>query len=406
MVQHVGEEYYRAILERLRRVANSRNQPSWLMNAVHRVQGAVGASMMGFKMSVSIQNLSNFVLAKQAVGTVALGRAMVSFAPHRIVDTLRSIKAASGVMRYRMDQRDNELRQVFEESIGLSATRAKKVEQKILRMGYRMMSYTNALSEYPAWLAAYQNAERAGLTEKEAVRAADDMVLTTFGGGSVKDLALIQDTELAKPFTMFYGFFSAVYSMTRRAARRAGRDWKGGHRGRAASEAFQYLLFNVVLMSALSEVFSGRPPDVDEDDENPLGSLAEWIAAKTMSYTFGMMPFARDFWRAYEYDRGVSLTPLSSAVEEFVNVAKSVSDAGNKLLESEEFGDDELLDAGLDIVGASAKAVGMMRGLPVSQTKITGGFLWDFLVNENAPENWSEGMHDLLFIKPKERKAS
>jgi len=399
MVRHVGEEYYRMTLERMRRIANSRNQQSSFIQGVHRVQGAVSASMMGFKMSVALQNFANVILAKQAVGTVAFGKAVVRFATSPF-DTINQLSEISGVFRHRMQQRDNELRQVFEEKISLTASRRKTITNKVIRVGYLMQSFTNIITEAPAFLAAYQNAQAKGMTDAEAVRSAEDMLLSTFGGGSVKDLALVQDTEAMRPFTMFYGFFSAVYNMTRRTSRQVKGEWRSGKRGAATAHALEYLIWNIVVMNVLSELLSGRPPD-DDDLESPEG-IAEWVAMRGLAYPFGMVPFVRDIYRAIDQGkRDVSLTPLSSAMTEFARIGQEVAKAGIDLIESDELDEDQLLDAGSTIGLQAAKTAAIFSGLPVSQAKITGGFLWDYLVNEEAPENWAEGLHDLLYTKKK-----
>jgi hypothetical protein len=257
-------------------------------------------------------------------------------------------------------------------------------------------------------MASFQNAQKQGMTEQEAVRVADDMVASTFGGGNVHDLAAVQDNESMKSFTMFYGFFSAVYNMTRKAGRGISKDWTEERKGQAAWKAFNYLLWNVVVMNAASEIFSGRPPD-DDELEDP-GSLAGWLAAKGASYIFAMVPFIRDIYRSIDSGmsggpkRDVSFTPLNSVGTEAASIGMKVAKAGHELM-TEEFSSDQLLGSAATVSGQTIKVWAMLEGLPVSQAKITGGFLWDFLVNDEAPENWSTGLHD-LFYTPKKKKAS
>ena len=402
LVQNLGEEYYRMMLERMRRIANNRNQPSAFLGAVHRVQGAVSASMMAWKMSVTLQNFANVILAKQAVGTVPFASASIQFAK-RPFETLAWVQQVSGQMRHRTETRDNELRQVFEENISLKSNRAKFIKNMVVKTGYKMMAYTNAVTEFPAWLAAFQNAQKLdpSLTEVELVRIADDKVISTFGSGSVKDLALVQDTEAMRPFTMFYGFFSAVYNMTRKAKRGTVGEWRQGRRASATAHALEYVLWNMVVMNALSEVFSGRPPD-DDDKEN----LGEWLALRGASYAFAMVPFARDIYRAIEQKRrDVSLTPLASMLSEIARTGQEVAKAGQEILESDDLTMDDVLDPAGRIGLQAAKVAGIAYSLPVAQAKITGGYLWELLTDQDSPETWAEGLHNLLYTKPR-KKAS
>jgi hypothetical protein len=400
MIRHMGEEYYRMVLERLRRVAQARNQPSKFLNIMHRGTAAVSASMMGFKMSVSLQNIANFVLAKQAVGTVPLAQAMVQYAGSPIQMT-KTITALSGVMRHRMQNRDNELRQAYQVMLGLDTTRRKRAQHEVVKMGYRFMAMTNAISEFPTWLAAFQSASKT-MTEQEAVRAADDVIISTFGGGNVKDLALVQDNEIMKPFTMFYGFFSSVYNMTRRAGRISAKQWRSGQKGKAVAGSLEYVLWNIVVMNAMSELFSGRGPDDDPEDDpkDRMKTWAAWSMAKGASYTFAMVPFVRDIYRMAESGRReASLTPLTSIATEVGRTAQAVGKAGIDLWDADEIDSEMLAELGGNIGSGALKSWAIYEGMPVSQFNITTGFLWDWLVNENSPENWSEGVHDLLFTK-------
>lgn len=394
LVQNMGEAYYRTMLERLRRVANARNQTSAFLNVVHKTQAAVAASYMGAKMSVILQNFANVVLAKQAVGSVALGRAMGQFAAHP-VQTLGFIQGASKVMRDRTETRDNELRQRFERQISFKGGKVRRAKDATVLMGYKMMAYTNAFTEFPTWLAAYQNATKAdpSLLHEEAVRIADDKVFSTFGGGEVKDLAAVQDTEAMKPFTMFYGFFSAVYNMTRANKRQAQRMWREGHQFKATAHVLEYLLWNIVVMNALSEVFSGRPPD-DDDEENLLG----WFAGKAASYTFAMVPFIRDIERMVERGkRDIEITPLGAPLQAGGHIIEELIAMGQRGIE----GDD--LEP-MKVVKPIAELSAMLEGLPVAQGKITGGYIWDMWTGREAPETWAELVHNLLYSKRRHQR--
>lgn len=247
-----------------------------------------------------------------------------------------------------------------------------------------------------------------GLTEEESIRAADDMVISTFGSGDTKDLAGVQTNEVMRNLTMFYGFFSAVYQMTRRAARTAGKQWRSGEKGKAVTGSLEYILWNIVVMNALSEIFSGRPPDDDPeaDPAERIKNIAEWAAARGASYTFAMVPFVRDVSRMVESGRrDAQITPLTSLATEFGRTFQAIGKAGIDLMEADDKLDPEVLaELGGNIGSGAIKTWAIYEGMPVSQFNITAGFLWDWLVNENSPENWSTGVHDLLFTKHKEMR--
>jgi hypothetical protein len=205
-----------------------------------------------------------------------------------------------------------------------------------------------------------------------------------------------------KPFTMFYGFFSSVYNMTRRAGRISAKQWRSGQKGKAVAGSLEYVLWNIVVMNAMSELFSGRGPDDDPEDDpkDRMKTWAAWSMAKGASYTFAMVPFVRDIYRMAESGRReASLTPLTSIATEVGRTAQAVGKAGIDLWDADEIDSEMLAELGGNIGSGALKSWAIYEGMPVSQFNITTGFLWDWLVNENSPENWSEGVHDLLFTK-------
>ena len=130
----------------------------------------------------------------------------------------------SGEMRHRFSNLDREVKEAMERSLssmavskvkglrGISGARRQLLT--IQRGALATIALTDRLTAYPAWLGRYwQGIEEEGLTEKEAVKAADRTVRTTLSSGAVKDLPLImsQKSEAWKAFTMFYGWFSGAY---------------------------------------------------------------------------------------------------------------------------------------------------------------------------------------------------
>ncbi len=233
----------------------------------------------------------------------------------------------------------------------------------------------------PTWVAGYNRALAAGMTEDEAIYAGDKAIRQSQGSGAPKDLAAItrgtgEWGQAYKLLTMFYSYLSALYQRQRtlgRDVRSAGTKDVPGLIARA--------WWLVVVPPILSELLAGRGPDDDED-------WATWSFKQMLFNALGPFPVVRDLARpiwdklagnkAFDYQ----LSPLQRAFQSSVNVA---GDIGKKV-------------QGKDTKHAtqdSLEAVGYATGLVPGQVAQSSQFLVDVAQGDqqaDTPGEWLRGL--------------
>lgn len=259
-------------------------------------------------------------------------------------------------------------------------------------MSMKPLEIMDTLAAYPAWIGAYNQAITSkarggeGLEEKDAIAWADRQVRLSQPTGAAKDLAAVQRKgSVVKALTMFYSYFSVLFSQTHDIvhevgkARREGRNWGG-------DLAWGILMLHVIP-AIMSDILAGRGPD---DDESWLG----WSIARVLSSPLNTIPFARDVEGVVEAAvyavtgdkkkfRPPSQTPIAGAITSAAKVVEDIAAGEEK-----------------KAVMHVLPVVGTVFGLPTGQVGITGRYLWDLADGSETPENSAEMARNLLFKKP------
>ncbi|ALC13838.1 MuF-C-terminal domain-containing protein [Sphingopyxis sp. 113P3] len=275
-------------------------------------------------------------------------------------------------VRARMDTLDRDIRDNVRKAAGQRNLSA------IKKFAFHGIGYMDRVVVIPTWLGAYDKAIAEGMSEDDAVYAADKAVRQSQGAGAAKDLAAIQSGrgtfgEAAKLLTMFYSYMSAFYQRQRSFARdvRAAKLSDGpGLLARA------WWLF--IVPPLLSELLAGRTPD-DDDDE----SWAEWALSNIIFQIFGPVPVLRDIgptlW-AKATDRptfGYRFTPAQGGVESIINVG---SDLG-KIWRGEET---------KRATRNAIETTGYFTGLTTGQMAVAAQFLVDVGSGDANPDGIGE----------------
>ncbi|OHD00902.1 MAG: hypothetical protein A2885_13430 [Sphingopyxis sp. RIFCSPHIGHO2_01_FULL_65_24] len=280
-------------------------------------------------------------------------------------------------VRGRMETLDRDIRDNVRKAAGRADLSAVK------KFAFHGIGYMDRVVVIPTWLGAYDKALAEGMSDADAIYAADKAVRQSQGAGAAKDLAAIQTGrgsfgEAGKLLTFFYTFMSSQYQRTRTL----GRDARS-----ASVKDIPGLLARtwwlLILPPLLSNLLAGRGPD-DEDDE----SWAEWAASSILFNLFGPLPIAREaapviYAKATDGPTfGYRFTPLQGAIESVVNVA---GDLGN-------------IAEGEDTKRATRNAietVGYFTGLTTGQMAVSTQFMVDVSYGEQDPESigdWYEGL--------------
>jgi hypothetical protein len=336
---------------------------------------------MGWRFTTMLTQLAGYSNSIEYVGIRHLPAAIARFAAHPIATT-HFVMDRSDEVRHRMANLDRDVRAELRRLAEPETTkRARQTMTAAKEFAFHNIGYMDRLVSVPTWLAAYNKALEAGMTEEDARYAGDKAVRLSQGAAGPKDLAAVQRGkgawgEALKLMTMFYSYMSAFYQRQRRL----GRDVR-----RASAKDIPNLVARawwlIVVPPLLAELLSGRGPDDDEDE-------AWWAFRAMLGQSLGPIPLVRDVV-APAWDRAVGnpsfgyrFTPAQGGPEAFVRVA---GDVGN-IVEGEET--KRATRNAMELVGYST---GLVPGQIASSTQ----FLVDIGHGEADPETlaeWYEGL--------------
>jgi hypothetical protein len=402
MYDHLGKAYAEQFMPWIKRIAGDLSGlgDPWFNNIIGRGRMNATIVAMGFKATVSIQNLANF--ANILEPTKGVKRKYLSKAMRHVYRNPKMVShmihSKSGEMRHRFLNLERDIRQAMTRLIG-----KRGVIPQTQRFAFHTIAYTDALTAYPAWLGAYwQKCDELVADgrmsdreiEKVATRHADRVVRTTLTAAGPKDLAAIQTGgELMKWLTMFYSWFSCAYMRQRSLHHDVKKKFDEG--GVTTGDFCQWAarIWCMWLVPAtLAELLSHRGPDEEEDE-----GWLEWMAMKIGFYPFLTMPLIRDIANQLEqswtggYRRGIKFGPIAAAADE---VEKAIEMIFN--LPEIVRGND---DAVRQIAKQSTKTAGYLVGLPSSQATISAGYVWDLWSGDDDWEGVTEFATDFLFYR-------
>lgn len=261
----------------------------------------------------------------------------------------------SGEMRNRSINLDPAIREavnrvvrVGDGRIGGALTNVKNGLDAIKRWAFVPMQAMQSIVDTPVWMAAYE-AEGGVNNHDAAVAAADRAVRLTQMAGGAKDLAPIQQNELAKFFLMVYGYASLLWNRNVDIARSGTaaikqKDLKGTL---VALERFVYLN---IIPAILAGAIKGALPSGDgEDDPKKKGDTwPEYIAIQTILSVTNGVPLARDAAQGAFSDFGYGgASPLGGGIDALIKAGNSSKTEA--------------------LVTNMTTATGMLLGLPSSQ---------------------------------------
>lgn len=374
-----GRAAYRKLKPWLQAVAADYQQAMSPIDALLR-RARVGATVvnMGLKVTTAIVQPLGILQSAELLGARWATAGVTDFlrAPRTRLDFAMK---RSALLRHRQQTFDRDVRDTLRTLVDGSRL------DDARRSFFILTGMMDMAVSVPTWLGAYRKSMET-LTpgdDAAAVDYADAIVRQTQGGGSTKDLALIQrGGETQRAFTMFYSYFNVLYNLFRRRASltRSVRDVP------AFAASMVYLWF---LPAVLGEVIAGRGPDDDE-------AWAEWFAKKGAAMAFYpamTVPVLRDIAGAFD-QFGYDPSPAFDAFEVTTRV---LGDVGNAVA-SPITGEDVEVERA-DVKDA-VMAVGYWGALPSRQAWITGSYLYDYMTGEESPEDAAEFGRDLMFARP------
>lgn len=371
----LGDKYREEFPLWLKFIASERNAGEQDINSLNKFikKMRTNATMVGIGLRVTtmLAQFTGFSQAQEMLkpGSLVKGIRMSLANP---VEASRFVNKLSGEMRHRSDQLDRDVRE------GILALKdfTKKASQ-VKRFAYYGIAMADRMVTVPTWLGAYhEHLEAHPQDEQGAIANADRVVRLSQGSGAIKDMARVQrGSEFQKLFTMFYSYFSALYSRSRNLTR----DIR-----RASVQDVPHLaaraLFLIAVPAVMGELLTGRGPDDDE-------SWSKWAVKRMLLYPFMAVPGLRDAVSVLDSGH-YTATPVARAIDTFKRLA---GDIGDLAVEGYEGGIGE--DAVRKFVRHSLESTGYVFGLPTGQIALTVDNIWKGLDEGNLTPR------DLVFAR-------
>lgn len=334
---------------------------------------------LGYRFSTVMLQLAGFSNSFERVGVGWVGVGIRAVMAHPVA-SFDMVLEKSQEVRGRMENIDRDIRDSIRR-----ATSATGWISNAKLFAFHGIGYMDRIVVIPTWIGAYNKALAGGMSEQDAIYAADKAVRQSQGASAPKDLAAIQRGrgpagEVGKLTTMFYTFFSGQYQRQRTLARDIG-DAVGNRRISDMPALLARAWWLIVVPPILSELLAGRGPDDDED-------WGLWAFQKMLMSMLGPIPILRDLapvaWNkaADQPTFGYRFSPAVGGIESAINL---IGDIGN-VVEGEDT---------KRMTRNALETAGYVTGMVPGQLAASTQFLVDVGYGEQDPEtfgDWYEGL--------------
>jgi len=350
---------------------------------IERLRRNTVAAIMGYRMSTALLNLANPIYMAREMGALNALSSFVNFYKDRKKNRAWCLEQ-SPFLRNRANNIDRDLNNTAKNSFAPS----NPLEDVIQRTANRAIEETDMLCSLPAYFGTYQRTLNAEIekgakqedAEKEAHRAAEDVVRRIFGSSDTLDQSAMQRSKsaLTKAFTPFYTFaatqanavfdryMKARYQGSERTMKDDGRIEivkKGifSRYGAMVNAAVLTYILGTLAEQLLRECINKATGDDDKDKLTPEEFAKRWAAQSLSGFTSGV-PILNIFGELV----GMKITGESYPTRTF-GIASAAIDRGteafNAALKFAE-GKRDWLDTGRTI----AKGAGAYYGFPDTLT--------------------------------------
>jgi hypothetical protein len=344
------------------------------------LRGRTGMVFMFGNVVNTLQQITGFSLAALKVPAPKLLRATQRLLTDNTV-MMDQVRRLSPWMVERMANQSYAMQEEIQQILTNPST-YEKVVDFAKRNAYFLQAAAQNVMDPVIWSGAFDHALSKGVTEKEAVRYADEAVRTTQGSFAPEDISAFEvQSPFVRLFTQFYGYFNMWGNLVGTEANKAVREM-GFVR---ASPRLMFIWFaGLAIPAFVAEIISKGLPD-DEEDEDGDGTLDEWMArffgsqAKSLA---AMVPvvghlavLGSNMMDDKVYNDRLNISPAMSAAESAVRGTTGVitGDAFDEELSKREVRDFLTL-------------IGLMTGLPVAPVARAGGYIADVKKGKVEPE--------------------
>lgn len=328
----------------------------------------------------TLQQLTGFSLAALKVPAPKMLRATARYLANP--PSMRAeVAAKSPWLAERMDSQSYAMQDQIEEILTNPGVYTKTVEFA-KRNAYFLQQAMQNVMDPIVWTGAYDHALAKGVTEREAIRYADEAVRTTQGSFAPEDVAGFEvQSPFVRLFTQFYGYFNMWGNLLGNEASKAVREMGFVK----SSPRLLFIWFaGVAVPSVVAEIIARGLPD-DEDDEDGDGTLDEWMAllfgsqfkslAATVPVLGHLTVLGANMLDDQVYNDRFNISPALSAAESAVR-------GGASLVSGDLLDEDVKKREVRDIL----TLIGLGTGLPVAPVARAAGYAADVGQGRAEPE--------------------
>lgn len=292
-----------------------------------------GLQTMAVNVVNSLQQITGLSMAAVKVKPKYLRDALWTYMRNPS-QTMESVRSKSEYMETRSSAQLFDIQKATDEII-LHPTKIQRMKEFAEKHGYFLQAGFQNFVDTITWTGAYDEATANGLSEQNAVKAADSAVRLTQGSFNPEDVSRFETgTPFMRAFTMFYSYFNMQANLLGSEFEKTMRDM--GLRKGAGRLLYVYTLgfmIPAVMSELLVKAMSGKGLDDDDDDQylDDLMQLFFGSQFRTATALFPIIgPTARSALSRFNdnlYDDRISLSPAVNAIESAVGAPKSVYDA-------------------------------------------------------------------------------
>ena len=335
---HYGPEILDQMRRQLKDIAAGDNGPTDAMDRVmNHLRNGTTIAGMGWNIMTSLMQPIGLTQSIERVGAgwIAKGLGQFVVSPFEIT---KDVHERSAFMRNRAKTVNREVNDVLNT---IRSERMSKVEGSY----FYLIQKFQQMVDVPTWLGAYEKAVAEGNNDDRAIALADQAVIDSQGGGTIKDLSAIQRGGSGqKLFTNFYSFFNTTYN--RAAENYLVTEFSNPLMvGRLAANYLLLFTVPVVWGWALKEALRG-----DDDDEDA-EEIAKRLAMEQINYLLGTMVLAREIGSAISGFAGYQGPAGTRFFAEVAKLTKQIAQG----------------DVDGALIKAAANTVGVVAHLPSGQ---------------------------------------
>jgi hypothetical protein len=351
-----------------------------VMRVISAMRKRTGMQFIAGNITNTLQQVTGFSTARQVIGKGRLMRSLVNYTFNHGAVTAE-VMSKSTFMRNRTGGGINDLMSNINEIL-TKPSKLKDLQRIADAHGYFLQSGFQRVIDTTVWMAGYDKAIEQGMSEKDAIFAADNAVRISQGSFAPEDIATVEaGTALSRMFTQFLNYFNTVSNLNVAEYETIVQEVTGKKR---ASQLFALYAFGFLIPSVLAEaIVQGVKGELgDEEDDGYLDDMAELFFGSQIRFALASVPIAGalgtaslNLWNNKFYDDRLTTSPSISALEGAVRAPKSLWDA---------IANDGDISRAVKDVGM---AIGLGTGLPVYQlVSKPVGYLIDIAEGDARPQ--------------------